>query len=247
VTVNAPAAGTEGPVTITATTPDVLPNQPETFTLVVKVDANTPSGTVITNDAKVSSDTSDPVSSNNNASASTNVATTPTPTPTPTPSPTSTPLVTVKSVQVAQVSVKVGKSKKAKKLTELVIQFSGAINGAGNLAAYQLLLSKTKKHVTTFTKPVKLSSAVVGSTPGGTSVALILAKKPNLSKPEQLRITGSLLTDSAGRGLDGKHNGQPGSNYVAVLLKNTVTPSSVTPADRLAPHAVDAVLGSETI
>jgi CSLREA domain-containing protein len=247
VTVNVPAVGTEGPFDITATAPLALPNQKENFTLVVQVDASTPNGTVIASSAKVSSDTSDPVSSNNNASASANVTTTQSPTPTPTPSPTSTPLVTVRSVQVEQVSVKVGKSKKAKKQTELVIGFSGAINGAGNLAAYHLLLSKTRKHVTTFTKSVKLTSAVVSSMPAGPSVALILAKKPNLSRPEQLRITASLLTDSAGRALDGNHDGQPGGDYVAVLLRNTVTPSSVTPAARLAPEAVDVVLGSEPV
>src|SRR5262249_51259262 len=146
VIVNAPAAGTEGPVTITATAPGALPGQHETFTLVVQVDASTPDGTVIANTASVSSQTIDPVASNNAASAMTTVTTpspTPTPTPTPTPSPTPTPTptttptptptgtpspspVTLTSLQGAK--VKLGTGKKAKKATVIVLHFNGALD-----------------------------------------------------------------------------------------------------------------------
>ena len=43
------------------------------------------------------------------------------------------------------------------------------------------------------------------------------AHKIGVQDPLQLTITGSAILDANGRGLDGGHNGQPGSNYQATL------------------------------
>jgi uncharacterized repeat protein (TIGR01451 family) len=71
---NAPADGTEGPLTITITAPTVQRGQAESLTLVVRVDADAPDGTAITGAAGVSSDTADPVPANNSASATATVS-----------------------------------------------------------------------------------------------------------------------------------------------------------------------------
>jgi hypothetical protein len=97
--------------------------------------------------------------------------------------------------------------------TELQLTFSGAINGAGNLAAYRVLAGKTKRGVTTFNKPVALAS--VEYNPSALTATLVSRSKLKLSRPEQLQITAALLTDAFGRPLDGNHSGQAGSNFVA--------------------------------
>ena len=70
-----PAVGRTGNVVCSngAHAPDASVGQSGTFTLVVKVNANTPNGTVITNSASVSSSTPDPNSANNTSSLSTTV------------------------------------------------------------------------------------------------------------------------------------------------------------------------------
>ena len=85
----------------------------------------------------------------------------------------------------------------------------------GSLAAYHVFTGKTKKGVTTFSKPVPLASVVYN--PGTLTAMLAPKNKLNLSQPEQLQVTAALLTDTFGRPLDGKHNGQPGSNFVATF------------------------------
>ena len=140
------------------------------------------------------------------------------------------PPVTVTALHVTTEAIKVGTGKKAKpkKETVLELQLSGALSGAGNLAAYQLLAGKTRKHLTTFNKPVPLAAADYSASATAWSVTLIPASKLNLSQPEQLRITAADLTDAFGRPLDGADNGQPGSDFVATLSKNGVTiPSAV--------------------
>jgi len=110
------------------------------------------------------------------------------------------PLVTITSFQ--HPTIKVGTGKKAKKEVVLQFQFSGPVNGAGNLAAYVLKSGQTKKGKTTYTKPVTLTSAVYNypGTPRNT-VTLFLKKALNLSVPEQLTANASLITDSYGHPL----------------------------------------------
>ncbi len=152
------------------------------------------------------------------------------------------PLVTVNSLKLTTETVKVGKGKKAKtkKETVLKLQFSGALNGAGNLAAYQVLSGKTKKKVTTFNKRVPLASATYSASATAWTVILTPAAALNLTQPEQLRITAADLTDDYGRALDGNDSGQPGADFVATFSKKGVT---ITSADDAATTtAVDLAL-----
>jgi hypothetical protein len=121
------------------------------------------------------------------------------------------------SLKLVPVKMTTGKGKKAKTTTRTGLQltFSGAINGAGNLAAYHLFTGKTRKGVTTFNKPVPLSSVVYNAM--ARTAILATKSKLNLSQPEQLQVTASQLTDAFGRPLDGNHSGQPGSNFVATF------------------------------
>src|SRR5262249_18505249 len=62
-----------GTGTITATNPSVPISSPQVFTIVVKVNAGTADGTVISNTANVTSSTNDPNPKNNSATATTTV------------------------------------------------------------------------------------------------------------------------------------------------------------------------------
>ena len=76
------------------------------------------------------------------------------------------------------------------------------MNIAGNVGLYTLKSGKTKKHVTTYSTRVPLTSAAYnypGTPPN--SVTLFLKKKPTLSTPEQLTVTAGAITDSYGRSL----------------------------------------------
>jgi RHS repeat-associated protein len=158
------------------------------------------------------------------------------------------PPVTVTSVSFATIDVKLGKGKRARTKAERVldVQFSGALTGAGNLGAYQLLAGKTRKHVTKFKNPVPLSSATFNPS---TFTVMLAPKKPfNLSEPEQLRITAADLTDSFGRSLDGNDDGKPGANFVATLSKSGIRIAQAEVQTRslsLSPSAVDVLLDSE--
>jgi len=94
-----------------------------------------------------------------------------------------------------------GKGKRARTKTEsgLLLQFSDALAGTGNQAAYQLFTGKTKRGVTTYNRFMPLH--VFKSTP--TTVTLLPSRTLNLSVPEQLRVTESDLKDASGRPLDG--------------------------------------------
>jgi uncharacterized repeat protein (TIGR01451 family) len=71
---NAPAAGTEGPFTITVTAAAAPAGAaPQTFTLVVQADDDAPDGAVIASSAHVASDTGDANTGNNSGSASVTV------------------------------------------------------------------------------------------------------------------------------------------------------------------------------
>jgi hypothetical protein len=147
-------------------------------------------------------------------------------------------------------TVKVGTGRKAKNMTGLVLQFSGALNPAQaqNLAAYQLLSGKVKKSRTTFNKTVLLSSAIYSAS--AHTVTLIPRSRLNLAQPEQLRITGSLLTDSLGRSLDVNYDGQPGGDLVAIIKGKTVTMAAISNTraaslSRLELEAIDRVLAGD--
>ena len=153
------------------------------------------------------------------------------------------PPVTV-SLNLVPVKIKTVKGKKVKTTTETELQltFSGAINGAGNLAAYHVFAGKTRKGVTTFKTPVRLSS--VGYDPMTFTATLAPKSKLNLSQPEQLQVTAALLTDAFGRPLDGKDDGHPGSNFAATFSRKGIQLARVDgePADRtLSASAVDAL------
>ncbi len=168
--------------------------------------------------------------------------------PPPPPSP-----VTVTSVHWDTIKEKTGTGKKAKPKAETVleIQFSGAVSGTANLAAYQLssvTAKKVKKKEVRTLKRIKLSSALPVSSPTTTSVALVLAAKPNLGQTDQLLIIAADLTDSLGRPLDGNDDGQPGGNFVGTITKNGLAaqPGARMALTRLSAAAVDAVLSGET-
>ncbi len=153
------------------------------------------------------------------------------------------PPVTV-SLQLVPVTVTTGKGKHAKKMREtgLELTFSGAINGAGNLAAYHVFAGKTKRRITTFNTPVRLSSAVYN--PGALTVTLTPKSPFDLSQPEQLQVTAALLTDTFGRELDGQDDGMPGGNFIATFSRKGVQMPQfdAEPALRRLPaRAVDAI------
>jgi hypothetical protein len=153
------------------------------------------------------------------------------------------PPVTV-SLQLVPVRVTTGKGKHAKTKTETGLQltFSGAINGAGNLAAYHVFAGRTRRGVTTFKTPVPLSS--VNFNPMALTATLTPKSPLNLSLPEQLQITAALLTDNYGRQLDGKHDGIPGTNFVGTFSRKGIQMAQVfgNPELRvLSASAVDAL------
>jgi len=151
------------------------------------------------------------------------------------------PPVTVESLRVE--TVKIGPRKKAKTTTELLLQFSGALNAgaAQNLGAYHLdQASRTKKGGTKYNKPVALASVSYNASTD--TVTLLARSKLNLAQPEELRITASQLPDVYGRPLDGNDDGQPGGDFVALLTKGGVKIESFATPSTLTAKAVDALL-----
>ncbi len=124
------------------------------------------------------------------------------------------PPVTVESVATPTMRVTIGTGKKAKSKTETVIEvtFSGAVNGAANLAAYQLLSGKTKRGHTTYKTNLPIL-APVSYNPATFTATLVPKSKLNLALPEQLTLNADFLNDSLGRPIDG------GTNIVATLGK----------------------------
>jgi hypothetical protein len=127
------------------------------------------------------------------------------------------PFVTITSLGTPTIRVTTGVGKRARKKSETVIELhlSGALSGAGNVAAYQLFAGKVKKRVTTFNRRLPLISAVYN--PAALTVTLFPAGKLNLALPEQLRVTAALLTDAYGRPLDDNQN------FTASFSKRGVT------------------------
>jgi hypothetical protein len=54
-------------------------------------------------------------------------------------------------------------------------------------------------------------------------VALTPRAKLTASKPEELIVNGSLVTDPLGREIDGNDDGQPGGDYIATISGTRVT------------------------
>jgi prepilin-type N-terminal cleavage/methylation domain-containing protein len=141
-------------------------------------------------------------------------------------------------------------ARRPRKTTGLVVQFSGALNPtqAMSLAAFHLLSGKVRKGHTTYSKPVPLCSAIYD--PTAQTIALVPKGKLTRAQPEQLRITGSSLTDWLGRPNDGDHDGQPGGDFVATLKGKSVTMAAAgvaraATASQLAVEAIDRVIGPE--
>jgi hypothetical protein len=136
--------------------------------------------------------------------------------------------VIVASVHWETIKVKIGKGKKTKTESETAheIQFSGALAGSGDLAAYQLssvTTKKVKKKSVTSYKPIRLTSTLPTSSPTESSVLLVPPTKAKLSQTDRLQIVATDLTDALGRPLDGNDDGQPGGNYAATFSRSGVT------------------------
>ena len=142
---------------------------------------------------------------------------------------------------------------KKKKVTQLMVVFSGAVNqsGADSLGIYRLATPGKKGSYTAKNAGViKLKSATYATE---TNTVTLVPKKPfALSKPVQLLINGVAplgLQDAEGRLIDGNHDGQAGGNAIAIISRRGVVLSAVAQA-RTNAHAqvraehVDALLRS---
>jgi hypothetical protein len=193
------------------------------------------------------------------AQATTTVIQTPTPTPSPTPTPTPTstppPLVSVLSSRVE--TIKIGKGKKAKKETVIVVGFSAAINAvsaddAGDYGLAPIIKGKAsgkgknKKPPTTKLGPlVPVASALYSA--ASNSVILMPRGRLAASKPEELIVNGTLLTDTLGRKIDGADDGQTGSDYIAIIVGGRAVGGGmplarIQPQPATAPAAIDTLL-----
>ncbi len=147
--------------------------------------------------------------------------------------PTSTPLVTLEGVEIV---------KKKGKVKEVVLGFSGGLNGSEvtSIGEYELLVAgKHGSFTAKNAKVLKLKSAVYNGTTH--TVSLTPKKGFVLKKPVELIVNGegpSGLEDSSGRLIDGNDDGQAGGNAVAVLTRQGARISALTA--RMA--AVDAIL-----
>jgi hypothetical protein len=149
---------------------------------------------------------------------------------------TSSPLVTVDGVRLV--------TNKKHLVNEILVGFSGSVNSTEAQSTSIYRLTTAGKHGSfraRNARAIKLRSAVYQ--PTSDTVALVLRKPPSLSKPVQLVVDGVGpvgLHDSAGRLLDGNHDGQPGGSAVAVIRRGGVkisarsVQSSVPNADSLA-------------
>ena len=134
---------------------------------------------------------------------------------------------------------------KKKKVTVIVLQFSGALNAsdAQNRLLYGLAPeTDTKKHVIKLGKAVAPATAIYNAS--ANTVTLTPKKALVLNPPEQLTINSSGLLDSLGRALDGNDDGLPGGKFIATLSKQGITTARVggEPSSRLAAPAVDHLL-----
>jgi hypothetical protein len=145
--------------------------------------------------------------------------------PPPPPPPPSTPpaLVGMNEVSIIQ--------NKKHQVTQIIIVFSGGVNvsEADTVATYRLVMpGKKGSFVAKNAKVIALRSAVFDA--AHNAVTLTPRKPFSLSKPIQLVVNGqspSGLEDSAGRLIDGDHDGQAGGNGVAVLRRGGAKLSAV--------------------
>jgi RHS repeat-associated protein len=145
------------------------------------------------------------------------------------------PLVTVETPHVE--TIKIGKGKKAKKETVIVVSYSGALNAsaADNASAYEIApvltikaSGKGKNHKPATTKlgtPIPFASA--SYTASNNQVILTPRGTLNSSKPEELIINAALVTDTFGREIDGNDDGQPGGDYIATINGSRVTTGGI--------------------
>ena len=123
-------------------------------------------------------------------------------------------------VRVSSIEMTVAK----KVITEFVVQFDGAVTGAGNAANYRLALVTTKrvkKHSVVITKYIPIKRVSYNST--NEIVDIIPAGKIAPGRINHLSISASGILDSLGQALDGNNDGQPGGDLVASVGKSTVT------------------------
>jgi hypothetical protein len=120
---------------------------------------------------------------------------------------------------------------KKHRVIEILVTFSGSVNAseAGNVETYRLVTPGTRGSFTARNaRKIKLRSAVYDS--GSDRVTLTLKKALALTTPVQLTVAGtppSGLQDPFGQFIDGKRDGQPGSNAVAVLRRTGVVLSAI--------------------
>ncbi len=93
--------------------------------------------------------------------------------------------------------------------------------------------------------PVKVASAVY--TASNNEVTLTPRIKLSGSKPEELIVSGTLLTDTLGRQIDGANDGVAGSEYIAAVTGSKVTTGGIAlvrvqPTARDIASAVDQLL-----
>ena len=118
-------------------------------------------------------------------------------------------------MSVTDVEVKLNKKHK---VTEITVDFSGAVNAAeaDNLGTYRLAKAG-KKGSFTAKNAVVLGLRSAAYDTALEQVTLTPKKAFALTKSVQLVVNGQSLHDSAGDLIDGANDGQPGTNFVKVL------------------------------
>jgi predicted outer membrane repeat protein len=144
---------------------------------------------------------------------------------------------------VESVSVQKIKLSKHKRVQEIILQFSEALDSAAAQSISSYTLATVPKNKKQKSKPVQISHASYNAS--AFTVTLRTRKTLALNPPLELTVKAASLLDALGRELDGNDSGQSGANFMAVLSK---AGTSVTSARALAriggvsAHAVDAAL-----
>ncbi len=134
-----------------------------------------------------------------------------------------TPPVTMQAVQVVK--------NKRRRLEEIVLSFSGALNAAeaDNVGEYSLIVAgKHNSFTAKNAKHIGLASASYNAATH--TVTLVPSKHIVIKKPVELIVNGTApsgLEDSSSRLIDGNKDGQPGGNAVAVFTAKGATISAV--------------------
>jgi uncharacterized delta-60 repeat protein len=146
------------------------------------------------------------------------------PTSTSTPPPALTPTVTVN--QVLLTTVDAGTGKKLRKERAYVIDLNGALSAtsADDIAAYSVRTGTTRRKAIVYQKAVPLMSAIYD--PTALSVTLLPKNGHTFTRPEQLTIDASLITDANGQSLNG------GKTIVATMTRSAPGLGSERRTDR---------------